>query len=100
MIENVFKLFLLSFFLANEAKNPESTPPLKQNANGTSDLNLNERLLVTKESTFSRISLYFNLLLGLCLILKYFFFLIIRLKSNVKFVPGSMQNISLKYVSY
>ena len=62
MIENVFKLFLLSF-LANEAKNPESTPPLKQNANGTSDLNLNERLLVTKESTFSRISLYFNLLL-------------------------------------
>ena len=47
-----------------------------------------------KESTFSRISLYFNLLLGLCLILT--FFLIIRLKS-IKFVPGSMQNISYMF---
>ena len=81
---------LFSFF-ASDAKNPESIPPLKQKASGTSDRNLKDKLDDKSDLTFSIISLYLSFSFGLKSILKYFLLVIFKLKSKIKFVPGSRE---------
>lgn len=51
-IEKVLTL-ILNFLAAIDTIDPESIPPLKQNANGTSDLNLILILLNNKSCAFS-----------------------------------------------